>query len=162
MLTVLGLLVYSVIQRQVRLYLRTHDQQLPGKASQQTQRRQWYWPCLHKEPWSDCGSMSKRSCRSLVFNPSTDWSVTPWASTLRGMQCPEPKKAAGTFRLLERGARESFAAHWQSHIEDHLTTPLHHAKDWRSLFGQCPTATFAFEAISPSFASLLLYSLTQN
>ncbi len=30
MLTVLGLLVYSVIQRQVRLYLRTHDRQLPG------------------------------------------------------------------------------------------------------------------------------------
>ena len=30
MLTVLGLLVYSVIQRQVRLYLRTHDLQLPG------------------------------------------------------------------------------------------------------------------------------------
>jgi transposase len=30
MLTVLGLLVYSVIQRQVRLYLRLHDQQLPG------------------------------------------------------------------------------------------------------------------------------------
>jgi hypothetical protein len=29
-LTVLGLLVYSVLQRQVRLYLRTHDQQLPG------------------------------------------------------------------------------------------------------------------------------------
>jgi hypothetical protein len=30
MLTVLGLLVYSVIQRQVRLYLRMHAQQLPG------------------------------------------------------------------------------------------------------------------------------------
>ena len=30
MLTVLGFLVYSVIQRQVRLSLRTHDQQLPG------------------------------------------------------------------------------------------------------------------------------------
>ena len=30
MLTVVGLLVYSVIQRQVRLYLRRHDQQLPG------------------------------------------------------------------------------------------------------------------------------------
>jgi transposase len=29
-LTVLGLLVSSVIQRQVRLSLRTHDQQLPG------------------------------------------------------------------------------------------------------------------------------------
>ena len=31
-LTVLGLLVYSVIQRQGRLYLRTHAQQLPGKT----------------------------------------------------------------------------------------------------------------------------------
>jgi hypothetical protein len=30
MLTVLGLLVSSVIQRQVRLYLRTHGQQIPG------------------------------------------------------------------------------------------------------------------------------------
>ena len=30
MLTVLGLLVYSIIQRQVRLYLHTHAQQLPG------------------------------------------------------------------------------------------------------------------------------------
>jgi hypothetical protein len=33
MRTVLGLLVYSVMQRQVRLYLRTHDQQLPGNKS---------------------------------------------------------------------------------------------------------------------------------
>src|SRR5215218_11491283 len=32
MLTVLGLLIYSVIQRQVRLYLRTHDQQIPGNT----------------------------------------------------------------------------------------------------------------------------------
>ncbi len=30
MLTVLGLLVYSVLQRQVRLSLRTHAQQIPG------------------------------------------------------------------------------------------------------------------------------------
>ena len=30
MRTVLGLLVYALIQRQVRLYLRHHDQQLPG------------------------------------------------------------------------------------------------------------------------------------
>jgi transposase len=30
MLTVVGLLVYALIQRQVRLYLRHHDQQLPG------------------------------------------------------------------------------------------------------------------------------------
>jgi hypothetical protein len=30
MLTVIGLLVYSIIQRQVRLYLRSQDQQVPG------------------------------------------------------------------------------------------------------------------------------------
>ena len=30
MLTVVGLLGYSIIQRQVRLYLLTHDQQMPG------------------------------------------------------------------------------------------------------------------------------------
>jgi transposase len=30
MLTVIGLLVYSIIQQQVRLYLHTHDQQVPG------------------------------------------------------------------------------------------------------------------------------------
>jgi len=30
MLTVIGLLVYSIIQRQVRLYLHTHAQQVPG------------------------------------------------------------------------------------------------------------------------------------
>jgi transposase len=30
MLTVVGLLVYSIIQRQVRLYLHTHNQQVPG------------------------------------------------------------------------------------------------------------------------------------
>jgi transposase len=36
MLTVVGLLVYSVIQRQVRLYLRTHDQQLPGNKGETT------------------------------------------------------------------------------------------------------------------------------
>src|SRR5215475_4994698 len=32
MLTVVGLLVYSIIQRQVRLYLRTHEQQIPGNT----------------------------------------------------------------------------------------------------------------------------------
>ena len=34
MLTVLGLLVYTIIQRQVRLYLRTHAQQLPGNKGE--------------------------------------------------------------------------------------------------------------------------------
>jgi transposase len=34
MLTVLGLLVYTVLQRQVRLYLHTHGQQLPGNKGE--------------------------------------------------------------------------------------------------------------------------------
>jgi transposase len=34
MLTVVGLLVYSIIQRQVRLYLHTHDQQVPGNKGE--------------------------------------------------------------------------------------------------------------------------------
>jgi hypothetical protein len=36
MLTVLGLLVSSIIQRQVRLYLRTHAQQIPGNKGMTT------------------------------------------------------------------------------------------------------------------------------
>ncbi|HEX9871531.1 MAG TPA: hypothetical protein VGC99_23595 [Candidatus Tectomicrobia bacterium] len=44
MLTVLGLLVYAVLQRQVRLYLRTHDQQLPGnKGETATQTAAVVW-----------------------------------------------------------------------------------------------------------------------
>jgi transposase len=34
MLTVVGLLVYAVIQRQVRLYLRTHDRHVPGNKGE--------------------------------------------------------------------------------------------------------------------------------
>jgi len=49
MLTVLGLLIYSVIQRQVRLDLLTHDQQIPGnKGMTATPTAAWYWPCLPK------------------------------------------------------------------------------------------------------------------
>src|SRR5215471_11819392 len=47
--------------------------------------------------------MSTRSRRSLVSNPITGWSVPPWVSTSRGMQCPQLQKTAGTFRPLERG-----------------------------------------------------------
>ena len=34
MLTVVGLLVYSIIQRQVRLYLHMHDQKVPGNKGE--------------------------------------------------------------------------------------------------------------------------------
>ena len=49
MRSVVGLLVYSIIQRQVRLSLRTHDQQIPGtKAPQRLQQQRWCWHCLPK------------------------------------------------------------------------------------------------------------------
>src|SRR5439155_26773993 len=47
--------------------------------------------------------MSKRSCSSLVSNLIICWSVTLWASTPRGMQCPQPENTAGIFRPLEHG-----------------------------------------------------------
>src|SRR5439155_15442618 len=47
--------------------------------------------------------MSKRSRSSRGSNPITCWSVTHWASTPRGMPCPQAKKTTGTFRPLERG-----------------------------------------------------------
>jgi transposase len=52
MLTVMGLLVYSVIQRQVRLSLRTHDQQIPGNKGTTAipTAAVWCWPCLLKWP----------------------------------------------------------------------------------------------------------------
>src|SRR5262247_2790181 len=52
--------------------------------------------------------MSKRSRRSLVLNPITCWSVMRSVSTPRGMKRPQPKKAAGTFRPLERGLEDGF------------------------------------------------------
>jgi transposase len=56
MLTVVGLLVYSIIQRQVRLYLLTHDQQVPGnKGTTATPTGQWCWPYLPRSPWSNSG-----------------------------------------------------------------------------------------------------------
>ena len=39
----------------------------------------------------------------MVSNPITCCSVMRWASTPRGMECPQHKKTEGAFRPLERG-----------------------------------------------------------
>ena len=44
MLTVTGLLVYAVIQRQVRLYLRDHERHLPGNKGPTAYLRPWCLP----------------------------------------------------------------------------------------------------------------------
>ena len=104
MLTVVGLLVYSIIQRQVRLYLQTHDQQVPGnKGATATPTAAVVLALFAQialvQLWID----EQEVAQLLVSNPITCWSVTHWASTPRGMQCPQSKKTSGTFRPLERG-----------------------------------------------------------
>ena len=105
MLTVLGLLVSSVIQRQVRLYLRTHDQQLPGNKGLTATPTAAVVLALFAQValvqlWIDEQEVMQLSGSNLI----TCWSVTLWASTPRGMQCPQPENTAGTFRPLERGS----------------------------------------------------------
>jgi hypothetical protein len=47
--------------------------------------------------------------------------------------------------------------HIGHHIDDHLTTPLHHPTDRWSLFGSRATATLSFEAVSTALSPLVLY-----
>src|SRR6266436_7533137 len=42
------------------------------------------------------------------------------------------------------------------HVDDHLTTPLHHPKDRGPLLLPCATAPLAFASVSTPFASLVL------
>src|SRR6516164_6917970 len=39
----------------------------------------------------------------MVSNPITCWSVMPWLSTPRGLQCPQRPKSISSVRVLERG-----------------------------------------------------------
>src|SRR5713101_3149283 len=52
-----------------------------------------------------------------------------------------------------------FLLHIRKHADDHLTTPLNHPKDWRPLFVQCATTTWAFASVATSFSPLVLYHL---
>ena len=47
------------------------------------------------------------------------------------------------------------------HVDDHLTTPLHHPTDRGPLLLQDATAPLAFASVSTSFASLVLYHLRE-
>src|SRR4029450_7799561 len=49
--------------------------------------------------------MISRASGCMVSNPITCCSVMRWASTPRGMECPQHKKTEGAFRPLERGFR---------------------------------------------------------
>ena len=101
MLTVLGLLVYSVIQRQVRLSLRTHDQQLPGnKGLTATPTAAvvlaLFTPVALVQLWIDDQEVAQLSgvqphhrlvCDALGLDPS--WYTVPSAQKYdRGIQTP--------------------------------------------------------------------------
>src|SRR5215471_13918960 len=47
--------------------------------------------------------------------------------------------------------------HIGQEIDHHLTTPLHHPKDWGSVLRQCAPTRFAFEATSTPLSALLLH-----
>src|SRR5215471_3215845 len=53
--------------------------------------------------------MISRSSRCMVSKPITCCSVMRWASTPRGMECPQHKKTEGAFRPLERGSHREGA-----------------------------------------------------
>src|SRR6266571_3983415 len=60
--------------------------------------------------------------------------------------------------LFDKGLN-GLLLHIRKHVDDHLTAPLHHAKDRWLLFRQCASALFAFESASTSFASCGLHHL---
>ena len=91
MLTVLGLLVYSVIQRQVHLYMRTHDQQLPGnKGLIATPTAAvvlaLFAPVALVQLWRDAQEVAQLS----GVQPHHRLICDALASTSRGMQYPQP------------------------------------------------------------------------
>ena len=59
----------------------------------------------------------------------------------------------------DRENEKSYAMHIGKHVDDYLTTPLHHAKHGWPLFLRCTTAPFAFESASATFSSLGLHHL---
>jgi hypothetical protein len=52
---------------------------------------------------------------------------------------------------------DGFLLHVRKHVDDDLTTPLYHAKDWWPLSVQCATATLAFESVATPCSPLVLY-----
>src|SRR5262249_40572287 len=113
MLTVRGLLVYSVIQRQVRLYLHTHDRQLPGNKGLTAPPTAAVVFALFVQValvqfWVGEERVGEvPGCQPhhrLVFDAlglDSSWYAVPLA-----------KKPAGTFRPLERGHYEVLGLFW--------------------------------------------------
>ena len=56
----------------------------------------------------------------MVSNSITCCSVTLWASTTHGIQCPQRKNTAGTFRPLERGLKGDQVAEYTPFAEGWL------------------------------------------
>src|SRR5215510_5621765 len=58
--------------------------------------------------------------------------------------------------LFDQGL-DRLLLHIGQEIDDHLTTALHHPKDWWSFLRQGATATFALQSASASLSTLVLH-----
>jgi hypothetical protein len=86
----------------------------------------------------------------MVVSPVVQASIN--AVLIRIHPCP------GNNRVFDERL-DRLLLHIGKHVDDYLTTPLHHAKDGWPLFLQCTTAPFAFESASATFSSLGLHHL---
>jgi hypothetical protein len=87
MLTVVGLLVYAVIQRQVRLYLYDHDQHVPGnKGPTATPTTAVVFALFTPVCWSNLLWMMRAASSSMVSKTIICSSVRPWALIRPGIK----------------------------------------------------------------------------
>ena len=113
MLTVLGLLVYSIIQRQVRLYLRTQDQQLPGNKGLTATPTAAVVLALFAQValvqlWID----EQEVVQISGVQPHHRLVCDALGLDARGMECPQPKRQQGHSDPLNVGSTaEPAAAH---------------------------------------------------
>src|SRR5713101_957508 len=93
------------------------------------------------------------TCRftaQMVVSPSTQAGIN--AVLIRINHC------TGNDGVFDEGL-DGLLLHVGQQIDHDLTTALHHPKNWRSLFLQGPSSSFAFEPASTSLSTLALHHL---
>src|SRR5262249_12872548 len=104
MLTIVGLLVYSVLQRQVRLSLCTHDLQLPGnKGMTATPTAAVVLALFAQVACVQFGIGQHEVVQIAGVQPHHRLVCDALGWTTRGMQCSQWTKSISSVRVLERG-----------------------------------------------------------
>jgi hypothetical protein len=102
MLMVIGLLVYSIIQRQVRLYLCVQGQQIPGnKGATAIPTAAVVSALFAQVAFVQFGGIGEHEVVQIAgVQPITCWSVTRSVWTTRGMKRPQHTKPISSVRLI--------------------------------------------------------------